>query len=238
LKSNLEKKLAKTALEQYFRNQEKLEELKRSLQVINRDYPYPDSIGAQKIKMKIRMLEIQRETVAQVIYRLPPERQEFVKFKYEKLMVKDLEIAAKKLTKPVPVLTVQRWNADFIADVEAELLGKIRFDQWMLRADQLEAAIQQTEEHIQFFEGFPLILEKQFIKRLARKKRNLEKLHQVIQGLLKGMTEKQKEIIRCKFFEEDSIDEEVAERCFVARSLVATYSKKFRENVLRRVLEE
>lgn len=234
MKSALPKKMAKSSVEQFFKNQKQLEIWKKSLEEIEASYPQRNPLAIPKMQIKIRQIEINGEAVGRVLGRLTEEKRFFILLKYDKLM-KDLDITGHV---DAPLITLLRWNQEFLKEVELELLGKFDVKRLILRCDEIEGIIQKLDSDIAFFERVEDLIDLKIIHNLKRKKEYYQRFNRVIVDCMRRMSDKERDILMVKFFGGTLIDEEVAARCYVSRTLVATYSKNFKEMVIQEMEKE
>jgi hypothetical protein len=227
------KRLARKAVEQYFRTERQLEKLKRSLAQIEQMYPNCTSNAVQKIKRDVRKIEINRENVRRVLNRQDTNKKAVIDMKYNRLMT-DLAIYTKL---GVPVATLQRWYNEFLQEIEYELLGKIDFKRLMFQYNELRDIISKLSEDIAFFEKISILVDLEFIDCLKAKKKCYEQFEKSFNKTLSNISSKEQKIIQIKLNERIT-DEEIAARCFVSRSLVTTYINNFRDSIYCDLVKE
>lgn len=230
MRPRLCKKIIEVAIVSYFKDEEELKKLRKAVKEVEKNYPLHTSGKIDRLKIRIKKMEMRRRAVAYVYESIEEEKQRVIFYKYCNI-TNDVKVAA---LLSVTVATLVRWRREFIEMLENELFYRIEVDKLIFQQSKLTRMIDDLAEDIEFFSDFKKIIDPSYLEKLKRKRDIFLRVRDATNTVLMGIKSSNERSIIIAKLENPLLEElEIAERVMVSFNLVCTYLIGFRKDVLK-----
>lgn len=229
---DIQRQVALAMVERFFINKCQIEELVKTLRHVEGLALAGNSVILQRIKVRIRKIEIDNRAVGRVINRLDENRKTFVFMKWGKVL-SELRISVEL---GVSKMTLYRWKDDFLDKVIEEGFLCEDIEVLFRRLYDIPLIIREYDEDIAFLRQFSFMDFENDLPRIERQRNCLERFKNIVDRELELMTkEKHKVILREKFWRQGEItDDVIVSTVFkneISRSIVTMVIRRFVERV-------